>query len=492
MQLTNHKRVYFTYVGLLLISFIFLFFFSKATSPFYGDMFYGGDSAIFVIMGQMFLDGKMPYVEFFDHKGPVIIFIEAFAQCFIYGKTGVFFLQIVNMFFILIFIYKTAQYFTTSLANIGLILVLFLTFFGFSMVEGNLTEEYSLLYTVISIYVVFRFYYSDKQHLSLWIPVVMGLCFVIPFWMRANNASVVCACITFIFFLLCKNKNWKALFKFTTTLVLSVVLLSLSISAYFIWNGTFEEMIYVSFLYNLNYAINPIRIGKPFMIFMSAIFMMMMVLLVGCYFLYKKDRDKNIVVFSILLLLIGFPPLCLGHFFYHYLDLLIPVFLLGIMFFLKSERYLLIVNKLNLYAIVFLVFGSVCNFFIYRYHEIADEKEFAKASRSIIENVSELKINNVFCYMVPPQFYLATGVKPFYKYFIWQEPHERFDHTIFTDVNQMIVVQRPVWVLVGTPIENVRNKTFKEIILKDYILHKEVSFQAENRTQKLTLYRLGK
>lgn len=39
--------------------------------------YYGGDSAVFILIGKMFNAGKVPYVDFFEHKGPTLIFIEA-------------------------------------------------------------------------------------------------------------------------------------------------------------------------------------------------------------------------------------------------------------------------------------------------------------------------------------------------------------------------------------------------------------------------------
>lgn len=62
------------------------------------------DSAVFIAMGEMFLDGKIPYKDFFDHKGFVLIVIEAAGQLFIRGRDEIFILQIANLYFILFFL----------------------------------------------------------------------------------------------------------------------------------------------------------------------------------------------------------------------------------------------------------------------------------------------------------------------------------------------------------------------------------------------------
>lgn len=57
--------------SLLLISVIFLLFFSVNTTPItINKNGSGGDSAFFMLVGQGMLKGKLPYVDFFDMKGP--------------------------------------------------------------------------------------------------------------------------------------------------------------------------------------------------------------------------------------------------------------------------------------------------------------------------------------------------------------------------------------------------------------------------------------
>ena len=49
--------------------------FSPSTSPLYSD--WGYDSAMFQTIGKYWAQGHLPYVELFDHKGPIIFFINA-------------------------------------------------------------------------------------------------------------------------------------------------------------------------------------------------------------------------------------------------------------------------------------------------------------------------------------------------------------------------------------------------------------------------------
>ena len=54
---------------------VWALFFSKTTSPLYTDV--GYDSAMFQTIGKYWAQGYLPYVDLFDHKGPLIFFINA-------------------------------------------------------------------------------------------------------------------------------------------------------------------------------------------------------------------------------------------------------------------------------------------------------------------------------------------------------------------------------------------------------------------------------
>ena len=55
-----------------IVSFITLLLFAISVSPI--SLFEGYDSCVFKQMGLAILQGKTPYVDLFDHKGPLIYF----------------------------------------------------------------------------------------------------------------------------------------------------------------------------------------------------------------------------------------------------------------------------------------------------------------------------------------------------------------------------------------------------------------------------------
>lgn len=102
-------------------------------------------------MGQLIQNGGTPYVDFFDHKGPVLYFINALGEGIVPGGLGIFFLQIVSSFIVFIYIYKLAHLFVSKLRAI-IVLLLSVFIYSLLMEEGDICEEWELLAIVPSLY----------------------------------------------------------------------------------------------------------------------------------------------------------------------------------------------------------------------------------------------------------------------------------------------------------------------------------------------------
>jgi len=478
------------YPVLLVLSALFIFLFSRGTSSFYN--FYGHDSAIFITMGQALLDGKVPYVDFFDHKGPMLIFINALGQLFVKGREGIFLIQIVNLSVVLLFLYKISRLFSLSVINTAILIFTFLLFFRFTITEGNLTEEYTLPFIFISIYLTFGFYFKNKS-LDLPDAALLGLCFFVPFWIRANNVGLIIACIIFIIYILLKEKRYKSLKKFIVGFLLTIFALSVVLFGYFIYKGAFGEMIYSSFLFNLKYArISDLILPKYARYYTIFIIAAVFFLCLGVAAHYKKNRDKNVLVFALLCLVFGIMPLLLtgiDRLLLHYMALTIPITIAGLLFLLISlPKSGLSKSKYGVSVIIVLILLLVISI-RFRYDKVKHiDDEYVIAVREICKNVPENQKYNTFTYHAPPSFYLVSGMPLTFRYFILQEFHARVDTTIFTDINKMMTERRPLWVFTGfKSAGKFKNKELCAIIEENYYL---VERKEYNKNEFLTLYRL--
>ncbi|MBK7320014.1 glycosyltransferase family 39 protein [Candidatus Villigracilis affinis] len=140
------------------------------------------DGGFFLYAGSQILSGKIPYVDFWDSKGPAIFYINALGLFLGQGsRWGVWGVEFVFVFAWLFILYKTilkqwqhgAAVFGITLAALGLRIVL-----GY----GNYTEEYALLFNALALYLFFS---VDEN--KGWKYFGIGLLFGISFSFRANN-----------------------------------------------------------------------------------------------------------------------------------------------------------------------------------------------------------------------------------------------------------------------------------------------------------------
>ncbi|MBR2523129.1 MAG: hypothetical protein IKE53_01670 [Clostridiales bacterium] len=158
------------------------------------------DASVFVYIAQRMHEGYVPYRDIFDHKGPVLYlihYIGLFA-----GKTGIWFLELVTMYWSSFFIIKLSSLLTEKriisyLTSFGTLAALGMNIYD----GGDFTEFWSLPWIIGSLYVFVKFI-KTKEYANIGI-FLTGISFAIVFLLRVNNAVLwvfvlPCACIMLI------------------------------------------------------------------------------------------------------------------------------------------------------------------------------------------------------------------------------------------------------------------------------------------------------
>ena len=70
---------------------------------------YGNDSTMYLIMGKNLAEGGNLYIDLFDHKGPLIFWLNAIPQFFIKGTFGVWLMEIVFIVVSVLIFYKIGK-----------------------------------------------------------------------------------------------------------------------------------------------------------------------------------------------------------------------------------------------------------------------------------------------------------------------------------------------------------------------------------------------
>lgn len=483
------------YPLLFLLSFLFLLIQSHYTSPLFRIL--GGDSNIFASMGHYLLSGQTPYVDYFDHKGPMLIFFEAFGQ-YLFSDlfTGNFILEILFLAVTLILMYRIGRYYL-SVGNSFLIIFLTLLYFAFTIEGGRMCEQYCLPFIMLPVYYTVKFIEGDKMKLSVFEIIAIGACSAIVFWVRLNNLACICACWLYVFIWFVKTKDWKQMKNLLLFSILGFLLVSAPILIYFYYKQAFDEMIYATFTFNFMYTqkiMETVNKAKEFstleLIRIGVVrFAPLLVILSSATIAYFSNdgKKRSYVLLMILMLLFTVLSTQTGILALHYMTSILPAVALGFVLLLSSMRCISQRGKvtlwLNIVCILLLLVVQVLKIRQNQYYDAILQRQEVVLYELITpvpkEDYDKIYPYNVFCLNSPKGDFF---IKPYYRYVFSQNTHGYVDNRIFEGVNDMMQTNPPKWLVQG----NVRkdyNPRFSEIVKARYSLVKKVD--------SMTLYRLN-
>jgi len=336
----NQNTDIWAYPILILLSITFLLLVSSSTSPLYSV--YGGDSATLMMFGRLLNFGKIPYLDFIDHQGPMVIFIQAFAQIFYPtdSRLSTFILQIINLSIIQCFFYKTARLLLSPAMALS-ICFFTLIFLRYTFNHGNITEEYSLLFITIVFYITTKVILNGISTLSDIKCIFVGICSAMLFWTRLNNTGVIFACIVFITYLLLRNNRWKQFFSSLTLFAVGFLIISIPLIFYFLRNDAFFAMLKAAFIYNFklgrsNLLQDYFSATTSTLRYILRAWIPFVILATGSIIYFLKTKKRGISLFAFLLLFFGYIATHMGNQHSHYLILNTPCLVLGLMLIIRA------------------------------------------------------------------------------------------------------------------------------------------------------------
>ena len=246
-------RKIFLHAALILTSVAFVMVFSYSTSPLYNLL--GGDSAIFQVVGKYWAQGYLPYVNVFDHKGPLIFFVNMLGYM-IHPRTGLMVPQIILMYISCVFMWKIFGLFAHGKTKI-FFFALTMLYYAEHYWEGNNAGEYTMPFLMAATYFFLRtLKISDdgKFYCPPTIGFVYGLSFGGCVLLRASNAMPTCcyAFLTAIFLL--QAREFKILLKNFLSFAAGFAVIVAPFAIYFAAHGIFDDALYGTILLNVNYA----------------------------------------------------------------------------------------------------------------------------------------------------------------------------------------------------------------------------------------------
>ena len=238
-------RVALPYIFLFLLTALAL----DLANPFFDKP--ARDGGFFLYAGNQIVDGKIPYEDFWDSKGPGIFYINALGLLLGGGsRWGVWLVEFICLFGTLWLLYNTlskrwgmgAALFGATLAGLGLKTVL-----GY----GNYTEEYALLFNAAGLALFLSMVDVERNY---WKYIWVGALFGLSFTFRANNIGGLFAIIGAIFLYYGFKRHYAEVLRILLATLAGFALPLILWTLYFAILGDAWEMIYASIIFNFSYS----------------------------------------------------------------------------------------------------------------------------------------------------------------------------------------------------------------------------------------------
>ena len=474
----------------------FLLVFSVTTSPLTPG-FYGNDSAVFQLLGRAWKDGRVVYRDLFDHKGPVIFFIDMLGERLLPNRTGIFLIQILFGTATVFGLYETARIRFRPAASLGIALYCLFCLVTWYGDGGNMTEEYCLPFLSWSLYFVVRYGLdSERPHPPLW-AFFYGITFAVCLLTRLTNAICLCVWVLAIVLHLVLTKRWKNLFANAGAFLAGLILVVLPFVLYFSLHSALDDFWFG--MIGLNLSVVSGRSEMEFYAVDAATFLRLsakyiplwLPMLGGLYRLIRREYRLLSLAMIASGALFAFYVLWNRAVFLHYQMVNLPLTVAGLILcfppreegkpdgITRVERVL--AALLTTAMLGFAIHIAICYDVLPGNAAYRAQVAQTQSVAAMLDTVPQDERNSVAVYNILPDVLLSADILPFYPFSLNLDIHMRFSDIVTQRVREQFASRRAKWVFVTTvPDKEVQNT------LSEFYTPVTVT----NAVEGYTLYRL--
>ena len=451
---TKKERI-IAYIILLVISLVFMSVFSIWESPFYKD-WYGCDASFFSMAGRGILTkGWVPYVDFFDLKGPYFFFIEALSQLIHTDRLGVFILEIPFFYASMILIYEICRLFVSLYKTIAVTAITLFLYIA-TLWGGNTLEEFMLPLSLLVIFLTLKYSGIDFDFTKLpnFVPLISGICFGIILFSKVTVGApiagvVVTVCISCII-----KKDFKAVFKYLGFCLIGVLISIAPVIIYFTYNNALERMLYCVFEFAAKRSLDIEEFFTKDWELRS----------LGCYFTFltaifhPKKIKRPIWILLISSSIITYFLMHLGGVFIYYFTTAFPVFILGFVIFLDIYDPLILFKNVKQFVCLAVLVTLIYNYSAESFDSIRTAIHKSEATwyeddtlsaRELAKLIPTWERDQVFSFSIDMTWFEANQMLPCYKYPINLQYFIFLDPRIESDIISYLNTTPPKWLIIG-------------------------------------------
>lgn len=440
---------------LCIISFMFVMIYSFSTSPLY-PRYWGSDSAQFQTIGKAWGLGKLPYVDTFDHKGPLIFLVNMVGYKF-FGRSGVMLCQVFFFFFTLLGIYKFTEFMQTKqyIKWIGMAITIISIIRVYS--NGNMSEEYCIPFLMFSAYGQYDYFKHMNRVHSVWWGFFYGISVSIALMTRATNAIPVLCGIFVIICILLKNKQYYNILCNAVFFLLGSGVILGPFAIYFAMNGAFNDFMFGTITYNIIYTRSMhswMENADIYMVFSYIRFFFPAIVCFPAAIFALYNKNWYLTGFYLLVGLIENIFFCKGAFYPHYVMIAIPNVIMVIVETTQAlqgnkgkiknliRKSLIVVSIIGL-SIIIMNNTLKIKKKIYNYATLQEEYN------ALMNVVPQKDLDKMMVYGggTLKDFYLRYDIIPCYKYFVLQDAHGERSSYVRDDIHSEFLKLDAEWIM---------------------------------------------
>lgn len=288
------------------------------------------DQGVYLYIGQQILDSKIPYRDVWDHKGPLVYYIDALGLWLTDSTWGVWLLEVFFLFLAAVFGFLAMRLAFDPLTAFSSS-VLWLAALPRVLDHGNSVEEYSLPFQFAAIYFFLR---AEKASKGYWNDWMIGMTAALAFSLRPNNIGIHLAIGLVLAAVLFSPKERIRTLKRIAAAAAGagsvLIVIAIYFSAHRALGDLFDQVFVFNYFYSKSEAFSWQALAKGFssLTFLTPLGAVGLAGLVGFLHQYWKERDEKLRFALLVLALIPiqlYLSLMSGRKYLHYYIAWLPV-----------------------------------------------------------------------------------------------------------------------------------------------------------------------
>lgn len=456
----SKKERLICYPIFLVTAVLFLLAFSLWESPLYTH-WYGCDASFFSMAGRGITKGWVPYVDFFDLKGPYFFFLEALGQFIHTDRLGIWIIEIPFLTASMILMWEISRLFVNRLRSAAILIIILFMHIGI-LWGGNTLEEYMLPLSLLVVFLTvraalrkddspFALHFNDMPN---YVPLITGICFGIIMFAKITVAAPIAGVVIAVALNDLLDKEWRALLKYLGLSLLGVIIAAAPIFVYFGYHHAIPRMLYCVFEFAMKRSVD---FSEPFnkdweMKTFGAYFAFFFALF------HPKKLGRRMQVLLLSIAAVTYILLHLGVPFIYYFTTVFPVLTLALAVFLRMYDPLILFSNvrqfvcLALLAVMLYFFAhpslDTINTFLHERHDnVWYENDYLDA-RDLATLIPKQERDQVFSFSIDMTWFEANQILPCNPYQVNLQFFIALDPTIEDELTEYLRETPPKWLVI--------------------------------------------